>query len=72
MHLGGTGRTPEILLDQIVCVTLRQPRGQRPRLRRHLLPAAVLRGRGGVRGEEMVMEPLTGFCGHTDTNPYRD
>ena len=72
MHLGGTGRTPEILLDQIVCVTLRQPRGQRPRLRRHLLPAAVLRGGGGGCGGEMVMEPLTGFCGRTDTNPYRD
>ena len=54
MHLGGTGRTPEILLDQIVCVTLRQPRGQRSRLRRHHLPDAVLRGGGGVRGGEIV------------------
>ena len=45
--------------DAKFCVsTLRQPRGQRPRLRRHLLPAAVLRGGGGVRGGENVMEPL--------------
>lgn len=31
----------------IVGATPRQPRGKRPRLRRHPLPAAVLRGGGG-------------------------
>lgn len=51
-------RSPEILPAPIAGATLRQPRGQRPRLRRHLLPAAVLRGGGGVRGGEMVMEQL--------------
>jgi len=72
VHELGVGRSPEILPDQIVGAALRQSRGQRPRLRRHPLPAAVLRGGGGVRDGEMVMEPLTGFCGRTDTNPYRD
>ncbi len=63
VHELGAGRAPEILPAPIAGATLRQPRGQRPRLRRHLLPAAVLRGGGGGCGGEMVMEPLTGFCG---------
>ena len=51
---GTVGRPAGVLLDQIAGATLRQPRGQRPRLRRHLLPAAVLRGGGGVCGGENV------------------
>ena len=66
VHELGVGRSPETLLDQITGATLRQPRGQRPigdapwhvSTRRHPLPAAVLCGGGGVRGGEMVMEPL--------------
>ena len=64
IHPLGVGRAPEILLDQIAGATLRQPRGQRPRLRYHLLPAAVLRGGGGVRGGEIMMEPLRGSAEH--------
>ncbi len=52
VHELGVGRSSEILLDQIAGATFRQPRGQRPRLRCNLLPAAVLRGGGGVRGGE--------------------
>ena len=52
----------KILLDQIAGATLQQPRGQRPigdapwhvSTRRHLFPAAVLRGGGGIRGGENV------------------
>ena len=69
-HELGVRRSPEILLDQIAGATLRQPRGQRPRLRRHPLPAAVLRGGGGVRGGEMVMEPLRGSAEHRG-EPHR-
>ncbi len=53
-HELGVGRAPEILLDQITGATLRQPCGQRLRLRRHLLPAAVFRGGGGVCYGEVV------------------
>ena len=70
-HELGVGCFPEILLDQIAGATLRQPRGQRPRLCRHLLPAAVLRGGGGIRGGEMVMEPLTGFTRNLGNRNYR-
>ena len=67
--------SPKFFRPQIARATLRQPRGQRPigdapwhvSTRRHLLPTAVLRGGGGVRGGEMVMGPLTGFCGFDGT-----
>ena len=57
---------PRNFSSPIEGATFRQPRGQRPigdapwhvSTRRHLLPAAVLRGGGGIRGGEMVMEPL--------------
>ena len=45
---------PKVLLDQIPCGALRQPRGQRLRLRRHLLPFALFRSGGGGAGGEVV------------------
>ena len=45
---------PKVLLDQIPRGTLRQPRGQRLRLRCHLLFPAFLRGGGGGAGGEVV------------------
>ena len=49
-HELGVGCSPETLPDPIPRATLQQPRGQRPRPRRHLLPATVLRGGGGGCG----------------------
>ena len=45
---------PEVFLDQIPRGTLRQPRGQRLRLRRHFLSLALLRGRDGGAGGKTV------------------